>query len=159
MRPGEPGSFQISIEQIVPERWSWLHWWEANRDPYLKPMRQGVERQESDQAASAEYRAGAVELLRRQLGSDAEPERAAAALALGKIGHPSLDDFKKLIQGDSTQSARFHAILAVGFIDARESEDLLSNSDYPSPLLRRAAIAGLGMLKETSDRSVQGLVE
>ncbi|MFB3892051.1 MAG: hypothetical protein ACE15C_08520 [Phycisphaerae bacterium] len=43
------------MNYAVPVRWSWTHWWEANRDQYLLSVRQGPA-QKLDQKTIEGYR-------------------------------------------------------------------------------------------------------
>ena len=38
--PPPPNPLSVNRQEVYPPRWSWLHWWEANRDPYLYVNRQ-----------------------------------------------------------------------------------------------------------------------
>ena len=157
--PAEPGAFRYSMIEIKPERWSWLHWWEANRDAYLEPLRQRSSLQPLDPATMEAIRADAIATLRRQLSSNAEDERAAAALALGHIGAASLNELSRIAADDVAEAARLHAIVGIGVLGGEECEQSLSTIEYPSPLLRRAALAALGLLEAPGDTTLRGMME
>ncbi|MCK4627260.1 MAG: HEAT repeat domain-containing protein, partial [Phycisphaerae bacterium] len=83
------------LKRVYPPRWSWLHWWEANRDPYLERIRQGRSGQKPDQKVIKHYRTQAVEALLEATKSDRWQARASAALALGRMAESgALDTLK-----------------------------------------------------------------
>ena len=76
----------------MPPRWSWLHWWEANRDRYLIAPSQDEAVQATDRAQLAALREEAARELVKAIASPGRDVVAAeAALALGRMRHePSL---------------------------------------------------------------------
>ncbi len=142
-------------------RWSWVHWWEANRSLYLNPTSQGGAPQSGSQEALASLRAQATAELVSMLRDPDEEPRAAAALALGRLGHT--DDFEvvkalgTLAENDPLEYIRARALFAVGMIGGEPSETFLLEYNPPSSRLRASALIGMGLLRKPSNRITTGL--
>lgn len=155
--PPDPGAI-ANITELKPERWSWLHWWEANRDPYLEVMRQRVELQKPDPAVLGALRSEAAGLLPKMLESDWPAEQAAAALALGRIGDTdALGPLKTLASAKGPEIARWHALLAIGLLNAEGSESALLSFEADGPVLHRAALAAVGLLDSPGEETTRRL--
>ena len=76
---------QARVVHVKPPRWSWVHWWEANRDRYLEIIRQGRDGQKPAQDVIEDFRRQAVEALTAATKSEHWQLRASAALALGRM--------------------------------------------------------------------------
>ena len=113
------------VVRIYPPRWSWLHWWEANRSLYLEPLRQGSLQAPAPEVAAA-LRTRALTALDSAAASRNVETRVAAALALGRMG--AIEKFatlQKLAKDDPSQNVRAVALLAIGMIDDAKAEALL----------------------------------
>lgn len=146
---------------VVPLRWSWLHWWEANRELYLRPVVQGVHRQDTDPARLEALRAEATAALLSSLkDQDAEP-RLAAALALGRIGAPAADgvieNLGEAAQNDASEQVRLHTVLAIGMIGGEAGESFLKAYQPESSRLRTAAVIATGFLQSPTPATRDGL--
>ena len=106
---------RVKTEELEPLPWTWLHWWEANRDRYLWQARLHGGGVFVDVAAerkqAIEKSVGALEDATRL---DAAELRVAAAVALGRIGRPRCT--KRLIEllKDPVSDVRVAAMLALG---------------------------------------------
>jgi len=145
----------------VPLRWSWLHWWEANRELYLRPAVQGLHRQDADPARLQALRDQASAALVRALDdNDVEP-RSAAALALGRLGAPASDAVAEKLAdaaaNDVSEVVRLHALLAIGMIGGGAGEDFLRAYQPESFRLRAAAVIATGFLQSPAQATRDGL--
>jgi len=134
------------LDYVWPVRWSWVHWWEANRAPYLETIRQGRPVQKPDEAVRAAYRKKAVEALIKAMDSPAWQIRASAALALGRMSEASAAG--RLIQaarGDGRQAVRLVALTAIGLIDCDEGRKFLLTNSFDVAAEREAAMLAVGL--------------
>ncbi|HUU23128.1 MAG TPA: HEAT repeat domain-containing protein, partial [Phycisphaerae bacterium] len=146
------------VEFVYPCRWCWLHWWEANREPYLDRVRQGRGGQKPDQKVTDEYRARAVAALLAETKSEHWQGRAAAALALGRMNETkALDALKALASDDKSETVRLFALAALGLLDTPEAEKFLRGQKFPTPEQREAALVGAGLLANVSPETITGL--
>lgn len=146
----------LSRERVYPPRWSWIHWWEANRDPYLRSIRQSGALQRTDPAILAAYRAQAVKALVGGLGSAAAEVRAASALALARMNEKAaLPAITKLAGADGSPQVRMMALVAMGLLDVPEARDSLLSLNYPTDQLVEAGCVGLGFLRAADEAKVQ----
>jgi len=156
-QPPPPPS-RAAITRVYPPRWSWLHWWEANRDPYLKTLRQDRDDQRPDQKALARFRSQAVEALLEAMRSSRWQVRASAALALGRMGEQTAaEPLKKLAGEDEVESVRIFALVALGLLDCTPAEQFLLTRDYPTLDQREAALAAIGLMTKPGPDAVVGL--
>ncbi|HUU11974.1 MAG TPA: HEAT repeat domain-containing protein [Phycisphaerae bacterium] len=153
--PGPPTSFYLTNERIYPARWSWIHWWEANRDPYLKTIVQGLARQQVSPEVLKAYRDKAVRALVAATTSRDTETRAAAVLALGRMGEKGAFQALQTAAGkDPELGVRMPALVAYGLLDTPEARDLLLAHDYPNDTLFEAGCSGLGLLRDADDPKV-----
>lgn len=144
-----------SMQRVYPPRWSWIHWWEANRDSYLQSARQSGAMQKADPKVVADCRARAVRALVGGLTSATPEVRAASALALGRMGEKAaVKSLSALAAGDGSPKVRQMALLALGLLDSSESRDFLLGQRYPTDQLMEAGCIGLGTLKTANDARV-----
>jgi HEAT repeat protein len=144
----------ITYERIYPPRWSWIHWWEANRDPYLRAAAQGTVTQgpgvdtiETQRAKSAESLLKALEIKKPEM-------RSSAALALGRIGEPTAVDRLGVLASRSDKvDVAIAAVTALGLLDSPEAEKVLVDQKYADEVLREAGMIALG-LKTTNAADV-----
>ena len=156
--PKPPPKIHVKpVPRVYPLRWSWLHWWEANRDLYLTRLMQDREQTDDpDQVAAG--RAEAVGALLQGLGDPEAEPRAACALALGRMRETSaVEPLIGLVENDPNQKVRFYALLAIGIIGSEQSEAFLIEHTYPSDFLRTAGTLGLGYLVEPSPETLSNL--
>ena len=137
-------------------RWSWVHWWEANRDLYLRPATQASHEQDVDPTVLAAIRADAsVKLIEALQDPQVEP-RLAAALALGRIGAPTTpgvhEALEHVAEKDESELARCYAILAIGMIGDESSETFLSTYKPNTQRLRSTMLLACGYLTSPSDK-------
>lgn len=146
------------MEFAEPPDWSWMYWWEANRDVYLNQLRQDHRFQEADEEFVAGLRSDAVELLLEALDHEQPTVRAEAALALGRMQEETaLERLQELAKSDRSESVRRHALLALGTLDADGTSEFLQELDYPTEGLQEAALLSLGLLSELDDNLRESL--
>ena len=142
----------LRIERVYPPRWSWIHWWEANRDPFMKSLRQSGARHDPDPKMVADCRTRAVKALVGGLGSPAPEVRAASALALGPMSeNGAVGPLSALAANDGSPKVREMALLALGLADLPEARDFLLTYRYPTDQLMEAGCVGLGLLSAADD--------
>ena len=148
-RPPEPPK-RTAVPRIIhikPLRWSWLHWWEANRDLYLQTVRQDRPGQKPDQKQLDRLRRQAVEALTTGLEDELQV-RIAAALALGRMREGTVaGKLLQLARSDPAEPVRVAALAALGLIDSKPSEALLMDFEPRTEKQLVARTAGLGLLK------------
>ncbi len=148
-------SFYFTHERLYPPRWSWIHWWEANRDPYLKIIIQGQARQRPSPEVLKAYHDKTVTSLTAAAGSPAWEARAAAVLALGRMGETGAQPtLERAIGKDPDVRVRLPALVAFGLLDSPEARNLLLAYDYPNDTLFEAGCGGLGLLKKADEPKV-----
>lgn len=170
------------VIEIHPPRWSWIHWWEANRDPYVRPAlqssgdptpRKRISEKERKQALkaliAALQKAGPQqeEHGKRRKASDAQAAaaestnariRAAALMALGRIGgNESLDTLSEAARSDPDPSVRRTAVLALGLLGTPEAAKVLvEDRDIRNGTLD-VRTAALGLVSDLGPRSTARL--
>ncbi|MBE3069582.1 MAG: HEAT repeat domain-containing protein [Planctomycetes bacterium] len=153
--PPTPPSVYVTMQKLYPPRWSWIHWWEANRDPFLKVSSQSTAEQRADPAVVKAYRDQAVKALREAAKDDAPEARAAAALALGRMGEAAaFDALTLLAEKDPKPGVRMPALVAFGLLDTPPARDLLLTQNYATDQLLEAGCSGLGLLARADDPKV-----
>lgn len=154
--PGSPAD--VDIIYLYPPRWSWVHWWEANRDSYLETIRQGRSQQAADRQARERFGKQAAEALLAATKDKDWRVRASAALALGRMGHAeAFEALKALATGDASQSVRVFALVGIGLLNGPASEKFLLTTQYPTTEQREAALVAIGLLKTVTSDAVAGL--
>jgi len=120
---------ELELVLLRPARWSWLHWWEANRDEYLHTIRQTGVHQRPSPEAMAKMRGQAAEALAaaaENKKSNPARVRAAAALALGRMGEVgAFGVLRDLVENDPSVGVRSHALTAVGLLNFDVGEGYL----------------------------------
>jgi HEAT repeat protein len=143
-------------------RWSWVHWWEANRSLYLNPTSQSGSPQSASQEALASLRAQATADLILMLDDPDEEPRAAAALALGRLRHSedieSVKALAVIAQNDTLEYIRARAVLAIGMIGGKDAKSFLLAYNPPSQRLRASTMLSMGLLRQPSARVMERLV-
>lgn len=150
----------LGMERIYPPRWSWIHWWEANRDPYLRSIKQSGATQKADPRVVADCRARAVKALVGGLSSSSPEVRAASALALGRINEKAaVKSLSALAATDGNPKVRQMALLALGLLDSPETRDFLLAQRYPTDPIMEAGCVGLGFLTAADDATVIAVLQ
>ena len=143
-----PAVARVEGRSIPPPRWTWLHWWEANREKYLVSPSQSPAAQTADPAQLEALRYEAIKALQAALDA---PGRDAvsieAAMALGKLRHePGLGELKKLAASGDTIKVRRAALLAIGLLGSQAAENDLAQVN-PNQLDERVAgLVAMGLL-------------
>ncbi len=146
------------LVRVQSPRWSWLHWWEANRAPYLTALKQRQDEQDNPAQVDPQLRQNAVEALLRGLEDDNAHVRYASALALGRMREAgAIDGLKKQLESDPHEMVRFAAIVALGLIGDEPSRSFLLQTKYQTDFLRDAAIRALGLADAPSATEEAGL--
>lgn len=162
--PRPPG--ELNAEQVYPLRWSWIHWWEANRDPYLTTDRQDAA-QEPDQAELEQVRSDIAAALERVLLLNEPRLRSEAAMALARLNEPgSIEPLIGAIDaqgtfGDNeaeTQQVMQGICLGLGILDAPESELALTRLADQRHEFRIPAMAGMALLGDLQPETRASLV-
>ena len=142
----------------MPQTPSWLVWWEANRDPYLEMIHQGLSAK-PDPKVVAKHRHWPTNSLLAALKSDSLALRASAALALGQMGEEkAFEPLAELARKDKEVQVRQAAIVAIGLLDIPEGEKILTkiafaplprftNGFADAPNDRQAALIALGLMR------------
>jgi hypothetical protein len=154
-----PAVARVEGRSIPPPRWTWLHWWEANREKYLISPSQSPAAQTADPAQLEALRYEAVKAL--QVALDA-PGRDAisieAAMALGKLRHePGLGELKKLAASGDTIKVRRAALLAIGLLGSQAAESDLSQLNANQLDERVAGLVAMGLLPKAQSATVRHL--
>ncbi len=160
MPPSKPPVDLRNVKQLP--RWSWLHWWEANREPYLVSMRQTESLQPAGAGGAAQVaalRAEASPLLIKAIEQTTRDAlRIEAALALGKMRHaPALATLTAMAARAEKPAERRAALVAVGLIGSPEAEKALVASEAPRPEDQVAALAAVGLLPKIESTTLRQL--
>ena len=149
--PAPPAVNDVTnVVHVKPVRWSWVHWWESNRDVYLKVLVQ-ARQQEPDQAALARMRKGAGDALMEALKDDAYAARASAAIALGQMRYQgALEPLKTLADKDSNDAVRRCAVIAIGLLDTPGAQDALQQVAAVSPVMAQARQVAFGLMTDVN---------
>lgn len=154
--PPEPPIPPKQLQVVEPLRWSWTHWWEANRSLYLISNSQSGAPQSGTQESLADLRKQAADALIDLLDHPEEEPRAAAALALGRMRASefpqAIEALQALARKDTLEYIRARALLAIGLIGGDAAESLLLEYEPPSSHLRAASLIGMGLLRHPSER-------
>lgn len=138
----------VATEWIYPLRWSWLHWWEANRDTYLVSPQQRVSQEIQADALKAQ-RDKAIAALTKGLDSPDAPVRAASALALGQMGEGSvLPKLTAMSRGDRSTDVQQMAAVAIGLLDGDEAITALAPKGKLTAAQSATRFLGLGLVSE-----------
>jgi HEAT repeat protein len=145
----------------TPPRWSWLHWWEANRDRFLAAPDQDAPLQPAEAEQLGALRTEAAgELLKALDASTRLSLTIESAIALGKMRHePALPKLVALAQKGDRPEIRRAAIVAIGLIGSESAEkallDLTSNRAEDTV----ATLAALGLHPKLSPATLRQLRE
>ena len=146
------------MQRIEPRVWSWLFWWEANRDQYIW-SRQSAAGVFNDEAYQRRARDDAFAALSRATQSELAPVRATAAIALGRMGEARAIEPVKPLLRDQALATRRAAMIALAIIDTRPARQLLSDRTKGMgrwPLDDQlAAIAALALLQQPDDGTLR----
>jgi HEAT repeat protein len=144
---------------------NWQSWWEANREPFLEVVRQGLGPR-PDAKWLAESRKQAADALRKALRSDVAAMRGSAALSLGQMGEATaMEPLVELAKKDKDVRVRQAAILAIGLLDAPRGEEVLAALAFAplpqperwmdKPNDRQAAFVAMGLMTRLSPETVR----
>jgi|GEM_PF-2341891 len=138
---------------IKPLRWSWIHWWEANRWRLLEPREQAGTRQ-NDAANMQLARKRAETLLIDAAASENHDLRGAAFMALGRL--QTERSFSLMLKAalDEKQRVRQKGVLALGLLSADESEAALTGITPQTPLDETDRLAAFSLLQTLSAKSL-----
>ena len=167
-RPAEPGAPGAPVlgtrvvpgvtTYVLPPRWSWLHWWEANRDQHLAASRQTGGRQKADEVVVARLRGEAFEACVRATKSRFPPVRAVAAIALGRMSDP---EARTVLTGMASKppspGALTAAVVGMGLLGTAWEQRWLTTAQYANAAQREAGLAALGLLTEPAPETIQAL--
>jgi HEAT repeat protein len=173
-KPGPPMAPSAPVNQgfgtIKPPRWSWVHWWEANRDRFLKPENaQKAEAPTTEPIAATQQspatqesdplRLQAVRLLLDVIDrSDNEELVEQATLAIGKIQYrTAIPLLGAEAQKSRSQRVRRAALVALGLIGGPEAELQILAFNPQTVDDRLAALTALGLLPTIQDATLQNL--
>lgn len=160
--PGPPRApVETSTTQIFPPRWSWLHWWEANRDRYLISPSQDDALQPASPEQLAALRAEAArELLKVLEGNGRASVFVEAAMALGKMRHEAaLPVLKTLAANGDAPPVRRAAILAIGLLSSEAAENDLGSLSTNRLDERIAGLVAIGLLEDLQAPTLRRLRE
>lgn len=141
---------QIGVE-VMPLRWSWLHWWEANRSRYLVPAQQAGVDQDAEGLSRQAMRQRAGEALQQTINDKDPGVRAASAVALGRLGaQEALPGLIALMESEPRDEVRHRVIFAAGLLGQPDSEAFLLGHVYRSDYLKTAGLLGMGWLEQAT---------
>lgn len=143
-----PTTAPAPVHYVRPVRWSWIHWWEANRDVYLEVVRQD-RGQKNDPQVVDKFRQQALTALFEATKHPSPNVRAAAALSLGQMGEESALDTLVKLADDKDPVVMRNALVALGLLNVPKAEDFLSKQ-LAIPARCEAAICGLGLMSGNS---------
>jgi len=141
---------------ILPRRWSWLHWWEANRWRLLEPRAQ-TETLQGDNTNVEKAKTRAEKLLVTSAEHENAELRGSAILALGRL--ESEKALPLLSQGlnDQKQYIRQKSLIALGMISDGNSESTLAGFTPSSMFDANDRMASMGLLRSLSNQSLNNL--
>ncbi len=151
--PG-PGAQLISIN---PPRFSWLFWWEANRDRYLYTTAQAPPGQAPEDARLKALREEAASLLVNTIKTTNDNSLVTqAALALGKLRQESaIPVLNTLANRSQSAPARQAALISLGLIGSSESERVLNGIRSTATEDQVADVLGIGLLEKTQPATLE----
>lgn len=154
--PPPPPARHIEGDPIPNLRWTWYHWWEANRDRYIWPDRLDQGDIFLDMAAidkdRATFRASTVEALMGATHGKFPALRAMAAVSLGRMREPTAVKRLKEMLGDNDEDVRRAAMIGLALIDTAPARDaLLALRDVPL-LEEHALLISLGLTRSPEPR-------
>ena len=155
--PRAVGDVQARV--IEPPRWSWLHWWEANREKYLISPSQSAAAQAPDPKQVEALRYEAIKALQAALDA---PGRDAvsieAAMAIGKLRHGgALAQLKQLAMKGDTVNVRRAGLLAIGLLGSDAAEEDLSKLTPTRLDERVAGLVAIGLLPKVQTLTLRNL--
>ena len=146
------------VDQVYPPRWSWLHWWEANRDPYLVMHRQVGGVQKPDTTVEQKRKEAVAAALQEALKSASPPVRGWAALALGRTGDPAqVPLLTDSLSGETDETVRCMLLVGLGLAGGPEAEHALATGKYATDAQRLAGLAGVGLLAKPDGSTIVGV--
>ena len=156
--PPPPPPSPIKIDDLDPLDWTWLHWWEANRDRYIWPDRlQGGGAFQDVTKSRKAARDKTVAALIKATQTDVPHLRASAAIALGRIGQSKAVKPVASLLTDKDPSVRWAAWLGLGLLDTPGAREQiftkLSKYGRRPQTEQLATIAALGLLRSPNARA------
>lgn len=145
--------------EIEPPRWSWLHWWEANREAWIAPLvqKRWTQDRANDDAAAVRDRAAAA--LAERLDDPHESVRREAAIALGRMKvADARDRLQMMVTADPSLRVRSAAAFALGLLGDDTAQRFLLGQNYPTDGEFVAAICALGLAPQIDDAARRGLI-
>ncbi|HEV2294281.1 MAG TPA: HEAT repeat domain-containing protein [Tepidisphaeraceae bacterium] len=149
----------VGLETILPPRWSWLHWWEANRERYLHSPSQDQALQPPDEAYLKALRDEAAQALLKALENPGRDVVVIeAAIALGKMRQEAaLPALKRLAETGDTTTVRRAALTGIGLLGSEAAEKALGQYTGTKVEERVAALAAVGLMPKISDATLHRL--
>jgi HEAT repeat protein len=159
MPPGAPPAGPTVTIMKPPPRWSWIHWWEANRSRFLHAPGQASADQAPDAQRLNALREQAAALLTDAIKkTDDQPLTVEAALALGKLERDaSLPVLKTLAEKGKSVQVRRAGLLGIGLTGSVEAEKVLVQHDPAQAEDRVAALVAIGLLKDVEAGTITRL--
>ncbi len=154
--PPLPGE---DIARVEPLRWSWLHWWEANRARFLVPPNQGDADQDRQGVDTAAVRERVIRALRDGLSDRAAEAREACALALGVAGaDETADAIIQALVAEPSPRVRQRMLTALPMLDrADHVPPWLLEHEYATGYLRATAILGFAWVRPLDADSLRAI--
>jgi HEAT repeat protein len=158
-----------TFRTVHPPRWSWVHWWEANRDRFLQPPQSESARSTTEPVATTQQAAATqesdplrIEAVRLLLDvidkSDNEALVEQATLAIGKIQYRTAIPLLGAEAAKSkSQRVRRAALVALGLIGGPEAEIQILAFNPTTVDDRLAAITALGLLPALQASTIASL--
>ena len=154
---------KANIVTVKPLRWSWLHWWEANRERYLIPIAQAHLDQAVSDTAEQMLRKQMGEALLEGLDDPAFEVRRECALALGRMREQgAVEALSQRIPNDPHPEVRHRGITGLALIGEEDASGFLLSHPYANDYLRVAGLLGLGMaqpIPQTAQARLQTVLD
>lgn len=149
----------VRLDEGRPPRWSWIHWWEANRFKYLDAPNQAPPDQKPTTSEFVKLREQvSVELIDALKSAKRENLIIECALALGKLQYePALPVLQALIETSDSPKIQTAALVAIGLIGTPGAERILISFNPPKKEGRIAALAAIGLLPQLQGETLQQL--
>jgi HEAT repeat protein len=160
LRKGPPAKSTNDLRNVrPPPRWTWLHWWEANRDRYLVAPDQETTLQPAEAEQLAVLRTEAAgELLKSMEAAARVSLTVESALALGKMRHePALPALLALARKGDRPEIRRAAIAGIGLLGSEAAEKALIELKPTRPDDAVATLVALGLHPKLSPDTLRQL--
>jgi HEAT repeat protein len=144
---GARGAVDPGLEQQqINGKLSWVHWWEANRETYLRRV---IEARGPATRAADDARGAAAQALVKATFHENREVRAEAVLALARMREAAtLPRLRELAKSDAETRVRCRAIVALGLMQDREGLKQIQVKELGEDV---ALMASLGLVDQANE--------